>query len=942
MTWMFCALQTANSWAQTNSPNTANSSDNKNKKSVLIPPASWEIDLKNVKYKFPPVPDDLKRALQRNVFPQRSQLESQEAILQLFSDHVDYDGAQIFEKDQIFYVQPIQIPRYNEIIIRGLSAFSYGEALQILGIREQGYYREADFPAVFENFKKYFEEFGYYNVSVSHNVAIVGKKVKLTIQIQENARIKINQIQFITNNPNLSLILRNRLKSFINKKVSNQTYEEIVAKIKDTLIKNRYYQTQLTEPQVKFNESKTEISLQFKLNGENQFQIYFENNWAFSEFDLLDELKLENVVSNEASFTSELSLRLKSFYLSRGYARVSIEAREVVGDHQFSRNLYFKIAEGSIIRIAQIDIRGVFSQNKSVYTDLIYTHSNPVFQKKIYNKDGFESGLKNMVVDLQNQGFIQAKINSTRVQYNEEKTKATLIVNLDEGPLTSISDILFVGAAQHNVNEIVEFLTLKKGSPLRLKDIESSLAMVKEFYQDQGYIEASIENEKEGLIQFSEDRQSAQITFKIYEGPKVSVNSIVIEGNTFTKSRVILNEIDFKEGDLLTIKKIDDSVAGLQRTGYFSTVEIKTLEEKTAIAQRTVIIRVSERDPGLFNIGVGATNERDFTLRGYTGIGYRNLMGTGRGVSLRLEGNYNVPVVKYLEHKITLSYLEPYIWNDRIRGKVNLTRSKTVTDYSNRLVTELNQISYALEREFGKHILGIYEVWNLSTLKDFDIDNVKSDYVQEIATTGPVIEVDYRDNPFNPTRGTFTRANLEYSTPRIRSSRTIEYWKGEASFTHYQFVAPGPWVWANRFRYGYLENLSREADGGVPYDKKGFILGGRTTVRGFTPSSNDYFPKLGSVDDPTKKYFLTTHANQYLVKSELRFPIWDSFGGAVFYDGGSVEVHGLQFDDYYRDSIGLSLRYNTPFGPINLEYGWKLDRKQNEDDGAFYFSIGTF
>jgi outer membrane protein insertion porin family len=907
----------------------------------------WTIELRSIQFLFPEVPPDLEKSLQQNIVSSKSTVENQETILKLFSNHPAYDGAQIFQKNQDFYVLPVQIPRYEEIKFTGLSAISKNEALQILDLRKEGFYIEADLTQAFENLKKYYEELGFYNVVILHKISVNGKKINLQIQIQENNQLRIGQIQFITKNPALNLLLRNRVKSFFKAKVDNQTFDEIIARVKSTLLKNRYYQTQLIEPLVQFNEDKTEVSLQFKLNGENQFQLYFENNKAFSEFDLLDELKLDTVSANESSFASELSLRLKSFYLSRGYARVSIEIKEAPGSAPFTQSLTFRINEESLIRIAQIDIRGSFSQEKSVYQDLINMHSNAVFQKGAYNKEGFDLGLKNMIIHLQNQGYIQAKINSTRVQYNEEKNKATLIVNLEEGPLTLIQDIRFLGVTNKNTDALTDVITLKKGSPLKLKDIESSLAMIKEYYQDLGNIEALIENEKQDLIQFSEDRRSAQVIFKIYEGPQIIVNSVVIEGNNFTKSSVIEKEIEFTVGDLLTTKKIEYSISRLRRTGYFATVEIKTLEEKTAISQRTVIIRVTERDPGLFNIGFGVTNEREITLRGYTGIGYRNLFGTGRGLSLRLEGNYNVAIVKYLENKVTLSYLEPYLFNSRVRGKANVTRSKTVTDYSNRLVTELNQFSYSIEKEFGKNILGIYEVWNLSTLKDSDIDNVKSDFVQEIATTGPIIEVDFRDDPFNPTMGTFTRASAEYSSPRIGSSRTIEYWKGETSFTHYQLVAKAPkdsspWVWANRLRYGYLENLNREDDGGVPYDKKGFILGGRTTVRGFTPSSNDYFPKLGDNNDPTKKYFLTTSAHQYLYKSELRFPVYESFGGAVFYDGGSVEVRGLQFDDYYRDSAGISFRYNTDFGPVNLEYGWKLDRKPNEEPGAFYFSIGTY
>ena len=41
-----------------------------------------------------------------------------------------------------------------------------------------------------------------------------------------------------------------------------------------------------------------------------------------------------------------------------------------------------------------------------------------------------------------------------------------------------------------------------------------------------------------------------------------------------------------------------------------------------------------------------------------------------------------------------------------------------------------------------------------------------------------------------------------------------------------------------------------------------------------------------------------------------------------------------------RSGAGFGLHYQTPVGPIRLEYGLKLDRKTGEDAGAFAFSVG--
>ena len=68
---------------------------------------------------------------------------------------------------------------------------------------------------------------------------------------------------------------------------------------------------------------------------------------------------------------------------------------------------------------------------------------------------------------------------------------------------------------------------------------------------------------------------------------------------------------------------------------------------------------------------------------------------------------------------------------------------------------------------------------------------------------------------------------------------------------------------------------------------------------------------------------------------------WDLFG-AVFYDGGQVLIDGFTFEDRWRDAVGIGIRYNTPVGPLNLEYAKKLDKKSYENAEAFHLSIGVF
>jgi outer membrane protein insertion porin family len=81
------------------------------------------------------------------------------------------------------------------------------------------------------------------------------------------------------------------------------------------------------------------------------------------------------------------------------------------------------------------------------------------------------------------------------------------------------------------------------------------------------------------------------------------------------------------------------------------------------------------------------------------------------------------------------------------------------------------------------------------------------------------------------------------------------------------------------------------------------------------------------------------------MNGELRMAIWKDFGAAVFVDGGNVFARVTQFDlGELRGSVGFGLRYRSPIGPVRLDLGFKLDRRELggtlEDRTGLHFSIG--
>ncbi len=908
--------------------------------------AKKNIDLSNI-------PESVRAEIYKR-FPQaerdRIGLDQVDDIIRFIQLKPDFDHLQVFDNGNVYKVSFHKTKRIGDVTFAGVKFLSKSEAANYLSIKSGDVFDQQTLIDQGDKLRLNYKDQGFLNAIVDIEMPPrADGNVDINVKVTENKRTLVANIILQSPNAELNKTLAKRLEKMVDDPLTEKTLASINKRARAFLTEEHYARADMTGPTIAYNSDESQATLTYRVERVEKYSFEFKGVYLLGERSVKNALDLDNFYSANPTIGAELAQRIRNYYYSEGYARAEVSSQEVETNTPFLKKIVFDIDEGPKIKIQDIVMSGKFSRKPEHYGRFIRNHSSEIVGKGYFNKDDLEAGVRNLILQLQNEGYLQAKIISTRIQYNREKTGVTLFVNLDEGPLTIIQSVEFSGNSAYTNEQLLKVTDLKPG-PLKLSQIETAVVNIKNHYKNNGYIEMQLLNEKEDLVTYDETSTQAILHFKIFEGPQVRATSIVIEGNSFTKDYVILKELEIEPGQLITPQKIADSITHLQRTGFFSTIEVHTLEEKTNQANRTLLVKVSERDPGLFTVGAGATNERTFTLRGYTSIAYRNLLGTGRGLSLRLEGNYNVTEFKYLESKIVLGYLEPYLFDTKVRGRINITRSSQITDFNVGQITDVNSYTYSIEKDLTTHILGTWDVWSLAQVKDYGLT---SSYPyqpdrQDIVTTGPNIDFDYRDNPFTPTRGTFTRINAEYSDPVIGSSETIKYWRAVASFTHYWAIdrwQKQPVIWANQLRGGYLKNLANTTSNvnGVPWDKKGFSLGGTSTVRGYE-AGTEYFPNnkdLG-IEGTNNKYYLTTDSTMFLFKSEVRFPVYGSLGGAAFYDAGEVLIQGLDINEPYRAATGFGIRYNTPVGPLSIDMAWKLNMQPGESPWRIHLSIGTF
>jgi outer membrane protein insertion porin family len=604
--------------------------------------------------------------------------------------------------------------------------------------------------------------------------------------------------------------------------------------------------------------------------------------------------------------------KLLDFYQEEGY----FEAEVTPDTEKFPDGdvrVTFSINEGRKITIDRIVFHGNHGLSARQLKGALATQERQYYiLRGTVQRQKLEEDVERLLSLYNDHGFVQARVDPPEVKVDRQRARVTIEFTVVEGPQYRIGDVRVAGVTLLPESEVRRQVIFKSGDVYSRTKLRDSIRGIVDLYSTIGHASADVLPKTEQHA----DTNLMDVLVEVTEGPEVYVERINITGNTRSQDKILRREIPMVEGDLFTLQKLQRARQRLVNLGYFDTVNAATQpgSDKTRII---VNVEVTERPTGLFSIGGGYSSVDSFI--GTVDLSQRNFLGRGWEVSARLRAGANT-------QQGTLSFTEPWLFDQPLSAGADLFNvRRQFTEYHLDSLGAGVRLSHPFA-EFARWHLGYrIESDDVSHLIESASDALKDQagtHVTSVITTS--LTRDSRDNSLLPTKGSQAFLNTDFAG----LGGDFHYIKIVGSVSYFRPIWLGH-VLSGRAEAGHGFSLDNQE---FPIFER-FYLGGPNTLRGFK------FRHVSPVDDQGTRVGGDT---ELLGNVEYIVPLPFNIRVAVFLDVGNAYGFGTKFDPTnVRSDIGGGVRWNSPFGPIRIDYGIKLDRKHGEDLGALQFSVGS-
>ena len=503
-----------------------------------------------------------------------------------------------------------------------------------------------------------------------------------------------------------------------------------------------------------------------------------------------------------------------------------------------------------------------------------------------------------------------------------------LTFTVEEGPRYKFGKITVTSEIKGLDSSVLQqYLTTHEGQWYDADQVEKSITKMTTALGDRQYAFATVTPNPDR----HKDSLTVDLNYTVKQGERVYVGRIDIHGNTNTVDKVIRRELQLAEGDPFNATALHKSEQRLKDLGFFSESKVTPVDGAQP-DRANINVDVKEKSTGEVMIGAGYSST-DGPLGDFS-ISQHNFMGEGEDARLGA-------TISGRTKQVDTSFTEPYFLDRDLSAGVDLYASETnnqdLSSYDVNSAGTTFRMGYPLSDEIRQKV-------NYSFHGDqiLNVPSTASPYIAEEAGTtvtssiGQSLTYDTRDSKLDPTLGFLTHLDTDFAG--VGGSR--EWARIKLGGTQYYPLAE-KWVISGTAEGGQIWGLN-----GPTRINERFFLGG-DTLRGFE------YAGIGPRDivSANQDALGGTEFGRGTVDLAMPTPLPPEFGikAHLFTDAGALlhsDETAIPGETIVNDgglhlSSGVGITWDSPFGPIRLDFAEPILYKSYDKIEHIHFSFGT-
>ena len=596
-------------------------------------------------------------------------------------------------------------------------------------------------------------------------------------------------------------------------------------------------------------------------------------------------------------------------------------------------DLVFEVVEGKNTEVERLSFVGNRKFSDARLRRVLETKQagllRALIQKDSYVPERIEFDKRVLSDFYQSRGYVDFKITGATSEFSRERDAFFITFQVQEGQqfrfgeITTVSEVEGVDTADFHAAQ-----NIKSGNVFSPAQLDNAIARMERLAIQKGLDFIRVDPR----VTRDERNQILNIELVLTRGPRIIVERIDIEGNATTLDRVVRDQFRVVEGDPFNPREIREASQRIRALGFFADAQVDA-RPGSSPDQVVIDVDVEEAPTGSLSLGGVYSLENGFGLN--LAFTARNFLGRGQFISASFQNTDD-------SLSFSFKFAEPaFLGRDLEFGIETYYQStdQASSRYNTRSLAFRPSIAFPIN-EYSRLGLRVYA--DGTEITDVDADSsdlLKADEARGRQVGGGIgfsYGYDTRRSGLDPDRGYLFQLDGDIGGV----GADYQYARATALAQALTRVMNDQVTLSATLEGGVLASLNGESSRVT--DR--FRLG-PSKLRGF--ATNGIGPR-----DLTALNEDTLGGNMFAVaRLEAQFPLGlpEEYGitGGLFVDAGSLwgldDTLGGTIDDgaHLRSSIGASIFWRTPIGPLRFNYSKVLAKEDYDEENNFELTISA-